>query len=32
MAPDWKNGQMNIVMKDKSTNVLQLIVHALDNL
>lgn len=32
MAPDWKNGQMNIVMKDKDTNVLQLIVRALENL
>lgn len=32
MAPDWKSGQMNIVMKDKETNVLQLIVRGLENL
>lgn len=32
MAPDWKGGQMNIVMKDKDTNVLQFIVRALENL
>lgn len=32
MAPDWKGAQMNIVMKDKDINVLQLIVRGLENL
>jgi hypothetical protein len=32
MAPDWKSAQMNIVMKDKEINVLQLIVRGLENL
>lgn len=32
MAPDWKSAQMNIVMKDKEVNVLQLIVRGLENL
>lgn len=32
MAPDWKEAQMNIVMKDKEINVLQLIVRGLENL
>ena len=32
MAPDWRSGQINIVMKDKEVNVLQLIVHGLENL
>lgn len=32
MAPDWKGAQMNIVMKDKEVNVLQLIVRGLENL
>lgn len=32
MAPDWKSAQMNIVMKDKDINVLQLIVRGLENL
>lgn len=32
MAPDWRSGQMNIVMKDKEVNVLQLIVRGLENL
>lgn len=32
MAPDWKGAQMNIVMKDKDVNVLQLIVRGLENL
>lgn len=31
MAPDWKGAQMNIVMKDKEVNVLQLIVRGLEN-
>ncbi|WP_455672806.1 DUF4836 family protein [Phocaeicola sp.] len=32
MAPDWKSGQMNIVMKDKDINVLQLIVRGVEKL
>lgn len=32
MAPDWKSAQMNIVMKDKEVNVLQLIVRGWENL
>lgn len=32
MVPDWKSAQMNIVMKDKDANVLQLIVRGLENL
>lgn len=32
MAADWKKGQMNIVMKDKDKNVLQLVVRALEDL
>lgn len=32
MAPDWKGGQMNIVMKDKDTNVLKQILRGLENL
>ena len=32
MAPDWRSGRINIVMKDKEVNVLQLIVHGLENL
>ena len=32
MVPDWRKAQMNIVMKDKDTNVLQLIVRGLENL
>ena len=32
MASDWKSAQMNIVMKDKEVNVLQLIVRGLENL
>lgn len=32
MAPDWRGGQMNIVMKDKDINVLQLIMRGLENL
>lgn len=31
-APDWKRGQMNIVMKDKDVNILQLIVRGIGNL
>ncbi len=29
--PDWKNGQMNVVMKDKDLNLLQLLVRGLEN-
>ncbi|MDE5676467.1 DUF4836 family protein [Phocaeicola sp.] len=32
MIPDWRSAQMNIVMKDKETNVLQLIARGLENL
>ena len=32
MAPDWRSGQMNIVMKDKEVNVLRLVVRGLENL
>ncbi len=31
-APDWQHGQMNIVMKDKKTNVLEVIARGLQNL
>lgn len=30
--PDWRSAQMNIVMKDKETNVLRLLVRGLGNL
>lgn len=32
MAPDWKSATINIVMKDKETNVLRLIVGGLESL
>lgn len=32
MVPDWKRAQMNIIMKDKDVNVLQLIIRGLENL